>query len=338
MKRKKIILVPILFILAGVILSISLFVIHKEDSNETKILNQKNTGWTVKSVDTMKFSRDLALEKLNDPSFDQTINLQIKNIKEIGATHVAISTPYDEKFTPYLLRWVKTARKHNLNVWFRGNFSGWEGWFGEAKNLNREDHIKLMQSFIRNDPDLFENGDIFTPCRECENGGPGDPRNNTSLDGFRQFMIDENRLAEKEFYNINKKITTNYASMNYDVAKLVMDKDTLRKMGNVIVVDHYIDTPQQLSRDIDYLIENKNAQVILGEIGVPIDSIHQNMTEQDQTQWLNQAFNLLSQKKNVIGVNYWVSYGGSSAIFNSDNTPKKAADILLKYYTKEFFD
>ena len=149
-------------------------------------------------------------------------------------------------------------------------------------------------------------------------------------------MISENSIASEEFYKLKKDVVTNFASMNYDVAKLVMDQETLRKMGGIIVVDHYVNTPQKLSSDIDYLIMNKNSKVILGEIGVPIQNIHQNMTDQSQAEWLNDALDLLSQKENVIGINYWVSHGGSTAIFNDDNTPKEAADILQKHYKAVF--
>ena len=49
--------------------------------------------WEVRSVDTVKYSRDVAREKENDPSYDEVINLQVKNIANLGATHVAIGTP-----------------------------------------------------------------------------------------------------------------------------------------------------------------------------------------------------------------------------------------------------
>ena len=49
----------------------------------------------------MKYSRDLSREKLKDPSFDVVIDKQVKAIAETGATHVAISTPYDEEFCQY---------------------------------------------------------------------------------------------------------------------------------------------------------------------------------------------------------------------------------------------
>ncbi|MDP3888564.1 MAG: hypothetical protein Q8Q24_00825, partial [bacterium] len=92
-----------------------------------------------KSIDTMKYSRDIAREKLNDPSFDKVIDTQVKNIADTGATHVAIATPYDEEFLPILKRWVSSARKYNLKVWFRGNWSGWEGWFDYPK-IDRSTH------------------------------------------------------------------------------------------------------------------------------------------------------------------------------------------------------
>lgn len=80
--------------------------------------------WAFQSVDTMKHSRDLAREKLHDDSYDAVIDREVRSIADIGATHVAIATPYDEEFVPYLKRWVSAARKYHLAVWFRGNFSG----------------------------------------------------------------------------------------------------------------------------------------------------------------------------------------------------------------------
>ena len=81
----------------------------------------------------MKYSRDLAREKLDDPSFDKIIDKQMADISATGANYVAIGTPYDAEFIPMLKRWVASARKHNLHVWFRGNFSGWEEWFDYPK-------------------------------------------------------------------------------------------------------------------------------------------------------------------------------------------------------------
>lgn len=74
--------------------------------------------WQVRSIDTMKYSRDLSREKLYDQNFDKVIDEQTKNIAEAGATHIAIDTPYDEEFLPILRRWVKAARKYELKSGF----------------------------------------------------------------------------------------------------------------------------------------------------------------------------------------------------------------------------
>ena len=115
----------------------------------------------VQSIDTMKYSRDTAGEMLTKPSFDDVIDQQVKNIAGTGATHVAIGTPYDNQFIPFLARWVKVARRYKLKVWFRGNLSGWEGWFGYEK-INREQHKQGIRAFITKNSNLFEDGDIFS--------------------------------------------------------------------------------------------------------------------------------------------------------------------------------
>ena len=177
-------------ILAITIVVLIIFVLTKTQGQKLELwqTNQETPElpkrtWEIKSIDTMKYSRDAAGAKLNDPTFDQTIEIQIKNIADLGATHVALGTPYDEKFIPYLSRWVAAARRNNLKVWFRGNFSGWEGWF-EYPKISRDQHLAMTENFILSHPDLFRDGDIFSPCPECENGGPGDPRHNGDVTGF----------------------------------------------------------------------------------------------------------------------------------------------------------
>ncbi len=325
-------------ILAIAIVGLLIFVLTKtqgqkielwQTDQETPELSKR--VWEIKSIDTMKYSRDLAGEKLNDPTFNGTIEAQVKAISQTGVTHVAIATPYDEKFIPYLARWVKAARKYNLKIWFRGNFAGWEGWFGYKKDLNREGHFALMRAFINQNGGLFENGDLFTPCPECENGGAGDPRRNGDIDGFRQFMISEFQGANVEFRTVGKNVRT-VSSMNFDVANLVMDEQTANSVGDLVVIDHYVKDPQKLADDIRTLSQKAQSKIMLGEFGVPIPDIHGKLTEEQQAQWVDESLNIIQSQEEVIGINYWVSHGGSTAIFNSDHSPKPAAKILEKYY------
>lgn len=287
--------------------------------------------WDFRSVDTVKYSRDLADQMRGNPKFDDVIDTQTGEIASLGASHIAISTPYDPEFLPFLKRWVKSAREHNLKVWFRGNFSGWEEWFNHQR-ISRDEHKKLLEEFIVNNADLFEDGDIFTSCPECENGGPGDPRSNGDLIGHRKFLIEEYQISERSFNEIGRKVKPGFYSMNYDVANLVMDEETTNQLGNLIVIDHYIKDAKQLARDAAKIADHGKGQVVLGEFGAPIPDIHGEFSEEMQRQWIEEALAEIEKTPEVIGVNYWTNVGGSTGIWNEDGYERKAADALKKFY------
>lgn len=287
--------------------------------------------WTVQSIDTMKYSRDLAREKLHDDKFLMEIDLQVKEISQTGATHIAVGTPYDEEFYPFLIKWVNAARKYGLNVWFRGNFSGWEGWFNYPK-ITPKEHKEKTLDFIKKHEDLFRDGDIFTACPECENGVLGDPRGNGGVGIFRDFLIDEYTDVKNEFLKIPKKVSANYYSMNADIARLVMDKKTTSRLDGIVVIDHYIKDPLKLQEDIDKISSQSGGKVVLGEFGAPIPDIHGNLDENSQAVWINQALKKLVYNKNFGGLNYWVNIGGTTALWNYDHSPKAAVSILSSFY------
>lgn len=286
--------------------------------------------WNFRSVDTMKYSRDLAREKMEDPDFDAVIDDQVKNISAIGATHVAIATPYDEEFIPMLKRWVSAARKYELKVWFRGNFSGWEKWF-DYPGIEKEEHIRKTKEFIFSYSDIFEDGDFFSSCPECENGGPGDPRLTGDVEGFRKFIISEYQETRGAFRIINKNVQANYYSMNADVARLVMDKETTAALDGIITIDHYVETPEKLAEDIEDIANKSGGYVVLGEFGAPIPDIHGEMTDSEQAEWIDKALWKLKDSNKLKGVNYWAAVGGSTAIWEDDGRKKEAAGVLNKY-------
>lgn len=287
--------------------------------------------WEVQSIDTMKYSRDVAREKNKDLEFDKEIDDQVQKIAKAGATHVAIGTPYDEEFIPFLARWVKAARKYKLNVWFRGNFSGWEEWFG-YEPITRGEHTNLIYSFIINNQDLFEDGDIFTSCTECENGGPGDPRRNKDVAGHRGFLISEYEVSKRAFNEIGKDVQSNFFSMNGDVARLVMDRETTKALGGLVVIDHYVGSIERLVKDIQSLSESSGGKVFLGEFGAPIPDIHGKLSEDEQANWIAGALDELSKINSLLGLNYWVGKGGSTRLWNDDGEPRKAYASLQKYF------
>lgn len=287
--------------------------------------------WKVQSVDTVKQSRDLAREKAGDLSYNAVIDRQMAAIAELGATHAAIDTPYDEEFVPYLTRWVSSARKHGLSVWFRGNFSGWEGWFSYPP-ISRQDHMRKLRSFILSHREIFADGDVFTPCPECENGLAGDPRNTGDIAGFRSFLIEEQRIAKAAFASISRDVVPGYMSANGDVAALVMDKATAALTGGVVAVDHFVASPEKLSSDFREFSERSDSDVAAGELGAPLPDIHGYMTDDEQARWLDRALSGLAGVRRMQAVNYWVGFGGTTAIFDEAMRPKPAANILSSYY------
>lgn len=289
--------------------------------------------WKVQAIDAMKYTRDIAREKLDKPEFDADIDMMVSNIAATGATHIALGTPYDDEFIPFLTRWVESARKHKLKVWFRGNFSGWEEWF-DYEGISRQQHIAQTHEFITQNPTLFEDGDIFTACPECENGGPGDPRQNQSdeqTQAYRDFLVALDIKAKAAFSLINKSVETNYYSMNGDVAELIMDEETSDRLGDLMVVDHYVYSPVRLNNDVTAYGQDSNTKVVLGEFGAPIPDIHGDMTEAQQAEWLKEALTLLSKNEYLVGLNYWVNVGGSTQIWDYDKK-RLAVDVLTDFF------
>lgn len=291
----------------------------------------KQSLWNFQAIDTMKYSRDMAREKLHDASFDAVLERQIGAIADTGATHVALATPYDEEFIPFLTRWVAVARAHHLQVWFRGNWSGWEGWFNYPR-ITREEHWDKTKAFIEHHPELFADGDAFSACPECENGGPGDPRQTGDVVGHRNFLMAEYKMMQKSFRQINKNVRTDLFSMNGDVARLVMDPATTQALGGIVTIDHYVKTPEQLVRDVEEIAKKSGGKVVLGEFGAPIPDIHGTLTDAEQARWIGQVFGLLEQASLVEGVNYWLSVGGSTEIWKSNGFSKEAVGVLKEYY------
>lgn len=286
----------------------------------------------VQSIDTMKQSRDMAEQVRTNPrAFDSMIDEQMTLIANTGATHVAIDTPYDAHFSAVLKQWVLSARAHGLSVWFRGNFSGWEGWFGYPR-IGRNAHKVLLVSFLESNKDLFESGDIFTPCPECENGGSGDPRRTHDTIGYRNFLTDEYTLAKQAFERMNKSVTI-YTSMNADIARLSIDPETAQNLGGTILIDHYSPSAKGFLGGITSSSHANTVLIGLGEFGAPIPDLNGKLSESDQSAFISSLFKILYERStSTPAVNYWVLEGGSSAIVENA-IPRKAYFVVQNYYS-----
>lgn len=290
--------------------------------------------WKFQSIDTMKISRDRAREMRDNPAFDNEIEIQIRDIAATGATHVGIGTPYDEEFIPILRQWVNVARKYKIKVWFRGNFSGWEKWFG-YNQISQQEHMDKTRQFILNHGDLFEDGDIFSSCPECENGPRLQTGNMYEVQKYREFLIAEYNITKESFKKINKNVQSNYFSMNLDVAKAVMDPQTTSQLDGLVVIDHYVRKPEQLASDVEMIAHKSGGKVVLGEMGAPIPDLNGQMNDEQQQRWLQDAFIFLSNVEELEGINYWVNKEGTTAIWRPDNSPRPAVEVITKYFGGE---
>jgi hypothetical protein len=221
-------------------------------------------------------------------------------------------------------------------VWFRGNFSGWEGWF-EYPRISSAEHTSKTRAFILNHPDLFANGDIFSPCPECENGGDGDPRRTGKVSEYRNFLVLERQVSEAAFSSIGKKVGTPYPSMNADVARLIMDKKTTAALGGIVVIDHYVKSTDQFRQDIIDIGKKSGGDVALGEFGAPIPDLQGTLTESGQAAYVEKLMGALyRQNASVPLVNYWTLSGGSTALLNDNGTRRKAYYVVQKYFTAPY--
>jgi hypothetical protein len=323
---------PLIIIFVSLLI-VDIFLILARRNRPAPVAKPKTT-WEIQSVDTVKYSRDVARQHQKNQDFDSTIEKHIQAIAGTGANYIALGTPYDEEFVPYLKRWVDISRKYGLKIWFRGNFSGWEGWF-DYPTITQDEHKEMLKNFILDNGGLFNDGDLFTSCTECENGGPGDPRKTGDVDEYRKFLIDEYQISRGAFTQIGKSVSASYYPMNFDVALLVMNSETTQSLGGVVVIDHYVATPEILTDTIKTLEDSSGGKIILGEFGAPIPDIHGSMSEEDQAEWIEKSLTAISKDINVIGVNYWTAFGGSTRIWKENGTPTAAVAVLQGFYNPQ---
>jgi hypothetical protein len=132
--------------------------------------NQQRT-FEVRSVDAMAWTQDRVMPEVqpDDAFIEQFVILS----QALGATHIALSVPYDDPpGTPpgtsieYLRRWLKPIRDTQLKVWFRMSPVTFKNFYEAGYDYRLDAHIATIERFILTYPELIEPGDIFTPVPE----------------------------------------------------------------------------------------------------------------------------------------------------------------------------
>lgn len=291
--------------------------------------------WHFQCIDTMKYSRDAAREYLDNPARAQVfITHEVSLIKSLGATCVSVGTPYDDEFVPLLQRWASTAHSAGLKVWFRGNFAGWEGWFDYPLLKSADEHYAKTYAFITAHPDLFVEGDIFSPAPEAENGLLGSPwASDSARKALVNFAWKSSDTCQKAITAIQKKVSCGYFSANGDVARDIYTRDVLQKAGAVTVIDHYIPSVVQYGKDLDTYTQKHGLPIVIGEFGAPIPDLNGELNEQEQAQYVGELLRqFYAHKKQILGINYWVLRGGSTQLLNEDGSERAVTDVIRNYF------
>lgn len=300
--------------------------------------------WAFQCVDTMKTSRDPSREPITEARL-ALMRSELSLIKGLGATHVAISTPYDMEFRTFLRTWVREARAHGLKVWYRGNWCAWEGWYGYPKWMDTYDkHVEATVDFLRGHPELFEDGDAFTSCPEAENAAlEGDPRATGRAEDYRRFLRDTYDATNRAFADMRKKVHTNWFSMNGDIGRDILDRATVEHIGGLVTIDHYVRDVATMIRYVDDIHEKYGCKVMIGEFGAPLVGIDfpkgaAPWPPQEQARFVEEILAVLAKRDYVVGVNYWVGAGlepDTTRLFDIAGdacVPRPVANVVRGYF------
>jgi hypothetical protein len=256
----------------------------------------------------------------------------MKLIKQSGANYVSLGTPYDKEFLPYLKRWVKAARAEDLKIYFRGNWSEWEGWFEYPKSMTPDQHLSKTAQFIENNKNLFQSGDIFDPCPECENAAFW-PQPEKDGD-YQLFILKQQQQTEAAFKKINVSVAV-HQSIIGGRAREVLNRETLDQLGNIVNIDHYVPTIQGMSEYIDYF-NQKQTKTFVSEFGAPIPDMNGWMNESEQADFVRSILETLYKKNgSVLGLNYWVLSDGTTELVNPDGTERPVYQVIKEYFTPQ---
>lgn len=317
--------------------------------------------WSVQSVDGMKLQQDALCNQVST----STINSWLDKAVDVGATHVAVSVPYDSvpgcDANAYNRKWITLIRQHNQCVWHRHKDNAFEGFYGVTKHRSPDGvrHIKNEVDWIIANPDLIQPCDIFTPFAEPQNGGIsgvtwcGSPANcqfGHAAD-FNEWIRTVQYATKVAMKAIGKQVTSTfgdptgvfvgaYGFDGFIVAglnnpdwegKTFLEPATVAAMDNVIAIDHYPSPTGNMGTDLDKIHAVwPNAKLVIGEIG----TINQSTPAARQAA-VEDWFAAFAARPYIPGVNYWhLGFGGNEALINSDFTEREHYQNVKKFFKK----
>jgi len=289
-----------------------------------------NSFWQLRSIDAMKETKDIIC---NQRSVD-FVNRWVETAKELGVTHIAISTPYEspvcgDAYT-YTKIWADSIHNAGLNVWHRHMPLEFEGIYGSQKDPGK-DFLSQIAVYIQSHPEIFAEGDIFTPIAEPQNGGirgvsycAQDICMFESAAHFNSWLRNATVSTKLAFETIglgSAQVKVGYWGFDGFIAwgdnnpdwqgKSFLEDATVSMMGN-ITIDHYPElVGSTMEQDLNELHQLfPQIPIVIGEWGT--------VTGGDVS---NQVISTMkaAQRPYIIGFNYWhMGTGGHEALINED--------------------
>lgn len=318
------------------------------------------------SVDTMKESKDSCYNPLTTVQMDQVCRLTAG----MNASHIAVATPYD--FPEYLRQWVQAVRRTGKKVWFRSTWSRWEGIYAyDGKpTMTPAEYLTELRSFILNNSDLFQSGDIFDPCPEPEQP-MGNPhklgyweraygkdwswRNGGFTDAttaFSNFFADVTNAANRAFAEAGiSGVITNIRSVGDYIAwrPETLYQSALLPMG-VVTVDLYPAQDRDVNpttvlnafkETLEKIHNVRGLPVIVGEFGYCIQP-RPFVSDQKQQAVIKPILDWVLNTSWIRGFNYWHGAGypapdlyNGAGVFKGDRGAwrrRPAADDLAEFF------
>ncbi len=298
--------------------------------------------WSIQSTSSMKETKDRICGQRDAAWIAQWV----AKAKELGVNYIAIETPYDNpgcaSALEYTKRWVSAIRSAGLKVWHRHMPLAFEGIYDIAKT-NSIDFLPMIAQYIKTNPTLFAQNDIFTPIPEPQNGGISGITwcyagvcQFRDAPHFNQWLRSAIDISAQAFSSIglSGKVKIGYFGFdgfivwggnNPDWSGILEDA-TVQKMGN-ITIDHYPELVNTTMKDDLDKLQKKypNTQIIIGEWG----------TVTNTTDFVQQVKNSMSTavRSNIIGFNYWhMGMSGNEALINDDFSKKIHFDSVQSFF------
>ena len=300
-----------------------------------------NSGsWPIQSVSSMKETKDRICGQRDQAFIDRWVG----KAKELGANYVAVETPYDNpncgSSVDYTWRWINAIRSQGLGVWHRHMPLAFEGIYDTPKQ--KSDYLSLIGDYIRNNREMFKEGDIFTPIPEPQNGGIAGVTYCAhgicvfdNREHFNRWLREAIDVSENAFSQIglSGKVKIGYFGFDGFVAwgsnnpdwSGILEDATIQKMGN-LTIDHY---PELIGQTMEQGLNEVMAKypglpIVIGEWG----SAGNTDIEEQVRSSMSAA-----KRPGVVGFNYWhLGLGGNEALINEEFSNRPQFDDVQSFF------